>query len=43
MDKRKDIPENWIQITFIPKEKYMVIETDEGYEIFMEDDHGAFF
>lgn len=41
-DGHPPIPEGWVMGAQFPKGKYLIIETDEGWDLYHEDDHGSF-
>ena len=35
--------DDWVLVSTLPKGKYRVVETDEGWEVYAHDTHGAFY
>ena len=36
------VPEDWIEIAMLPRDKYVVIEQEDGWHAYCEDTHGSF-
>ena len=35
-------PADWVLTATLPKGKYLVVETEDDWEVYSHDDHGAF-
>ena len=40
--RHADPPADWVLAASVPKSKYAVVATDDGWDIYTPDDHGAF-